>query len=39
MLPPDIFGAIRSLGLSLQSKTGSAELLVIDWVEKTPTAN
>ena len=37
--PPDIFGAIRSLGLSLQSKTGSAELLVIDWVEKTPTAN
>jgi uncharacterized protein (TIGR03435 family) len=37
--PPDIFRAVRSLGLSLQSKTGSAKLLVIDWVEKTPTPN
>ncbi len=36
---PDIFSAVQSLGLKLQSEKGSVDLLVIDSVEKTPTEN
>jgi len=37
---PEIFSAIQSqLGLRLDSKTGAAETLVIDHIDKTPTAN
>lgn len=36
---PDIFTSIRSLGLRLQSETGSVALLVIDHVDKNPTQN
>jgi uncharacterized protein (TIGR03435 family) len=38
--PPDIFTAIQSdLGLKLDPKKGPVDLIVIDHVEKTPTAN
>lgn len=36
---PDIFTSIRSLGIRLQSETGSVALLVIDHVNKNPTPN
>jgi uncharacterized protein (TIGR03435 family) len=38
--PPDLFGAIQAqLGLKLDAKKGPVELLVIEHVEKAPTAN
>ena len=38
--PPDIFSALESqLGLKLQSKKGPVDLIVIDHIEKEPTAN
>jgi uncharacterized protein (TIGR03435 family) len=37
---PDLFAALKEqLGLKLEPSTGPVELLVIDHVEKTPTAN
>ena len=37
---PDLIAAVRDqLGLKLESKTGSIEMLVIDHIEKVPTAN
>ena len=37
---PEIFSAIQSqLGLRLETQKGTAETLVVDHVEKTPTAN
>ena len=38
--PPDIFRALQSqLGLKLESKKGSVEMIVVEHVEKTPTDN
>ena len=38
--PPDIFQALKEqLGLTLEPKKGPVELIVIDHVDKTPTAN
>jgi uncharacterized protein (TIGR03435 family) len=38
--PPDFVTAVRDqLGLKLESKKGPVDLLVIDHMEKTPTAN
>jgi uncharacterized protein (TIGR03435 family) len=38
--PPDLFSAIQAqLGLKLDAKKGPVEMLVIDKVEKAPTAN
>jgi hypothetical protein len=38
--PPTIFSALQEqLGLKLEAKKGPVDLLVIDHVEKTPTAN
>jgi uncharacterized protein (TIGR03435 family) len=37
---PDLIAAVRDqLGLKLELKTGSIEMLVVDHVEKVPTAN
>ena len=37
---PTIFGALQSqLGLKLEQKKGTAEIMVVDHVEKTPTEN
>jgi len=36
---PNIFSAVRLLGLTLQSQTGRADLLVVDHLEKNPTGN
>jgi uncharacterized protein (TIGR03435 family) len=36
---PDIFGAVQSLGLKLESKKLSADTIVIDQIEKLPTGN
>jgi uncharacterized protein (TIGR03435 family) len=37
---PDIFSALQSqLGLKLESKKGSVDLIVIDHIEKSPTEN
>jgi uncharacterized protein (TIGR03435 family) len=38
--PPDFVTAVRDqLGLKLESKKGPVDLLVIDHIEKSPTAN
>jgi uncharacterized protein (TIGR03435 family) len=37
---PDLVTAVKeSLGLRLESRKGSAEVLVIDHIEKVPTGN
>ncbi|MCU1325737.1 MAG: hypothetical protein JWN34_1107 [Bryobacterales bacterium] len=36
---PDIFGAVQLLGLKLERNSASKEMLVIDHVERLPTAN
>jgi len=36
---PDIFGAVQSLGLKLESKKTPKETIVIDHIEKLPTDN
>jgi uncharacterized protein (TIGR03435 family) len=38
--PPDLFRAVKDqLGLTLESKKGPVEMIVIDHIEKTPTGN
>jgi len=38
--PPDLFAAVQAqLGLKLEAKKGSVEMIVIDHIEKTPTEN
>jgi uncharacterized protein (TIGR03435 family) len=38
--PPDIFSALpEQLGLKLEAKKVSAQMIVIDRIEKTPTGN
>jgi uncharacterized protein (TIGR03435 family) len=34
-----IFGAVKRLGLKLESRKGPVEMIVVDRIEKTPTEN
>jgi uncharacterized protein (TIGR03435 family) len=36
---PDLFSAIKELGLTLEKHKGPVEMLVVDHIEKTPTEN
>ncbi len=36
---PDLFSAVKELGLKLEKHKGPAEILVVDHIEKTPTEN
>jgi uncharacterized protein (TIGR03435 family) len=36
---PDIFGAVQLLGLKLEPKRQAKEMVVVDHIEKLPTAN
>jgi uncharacterized protein (TIGR03435 family) len=36
---PDLFSAVKELGLRLEKRRGPVEMLVVDRIEKTPTGN
>ena len=36
---PDLFGAVKELGLRLEKHKGPVEMLVVDHIEKIPTEN